>query len=66
VANAMQVVVCFVARRQVASNSVSNSGHLLQSLTCHSNAHPSLQLPEHSTQLSDSNFLTRTLYKNTY
>ena len=26
----------------------------------------SLQLPEHSTRLSDSNFLTRTLYKNTY
>jgi len=25
----------------------------------------SLQLPEHSTQLSDSNFLTRMLYKNT-
>jgi len=26
----------------------------------------SLQLPEHLTQLSDSNFLTRMLYKNTY
>jgi len=26
----------------------------------------SLQLPEHATQLSDSNFLTRMLYKNTY
>jgi len=26
----------------------------------------SLQLPEHSTQLSESNFLTRMLYKNTY
>jgi len=25
-----------------------------------------LQLPEHATQLSDSNFLTRMLYKNTY
>jgi len=26
----------------------------------------SLQLPEHLTQLSDSNFLTRMLYTNTY
>jgi len=26
----------------------------------------SLQLPQHSTQLSDSNFQTRMLYKNTY
>jgi len=26
----------------------------------------SLQLPEHTTQLSDSNFLARMLYKNTY
>ena len=68
--------LCDTADDELFSKAVRRSNHVLHALlplpstalqfyNPRHRAH-SLQLPEHSTQLSDSNFLTRLLYKSTY